>query len=73
MKPRGDEHWGFRHGEVPRYGKCRMCGFAVRADRLDLILEHLEKCPGVPPPDEILPLPNPRRRRRLGLRRGYRR
>lgn len=39
MKP----HDGYRDGEVPAYEHCA-CGQTVRADRLDLLREHLEVC-----------------------------
>ena len=40
-----DAHWGYYPDEVPRYAPCpRGCGQEVRADRLDLIAEHLAGC-----------------------------
>jgi hypothetical protein len=37
-------HWGYTDGEIPCYSDCA-CGQQIRADRLDLVLEHLELCP----------------------------
>jgi hypothetical protein len=39
-------HWGYRDGESPLYQPCGSCGDTVRADRLDLVVEHAEVCRG---------------------------
>lgn len=36
-------HWGYEGDERPIYGRCR-CSVVVRADRLDLLREHLLAC-----------------------------
>lgn len=39
--------WGYDPGEIPVYAPCRLCPVELRADRLDLIAEHLADCPGL--------------------------
>jgi hypothetical protein len=36
--------WGWQDGETPAYGVCVSCGQTLRFDRLDLLVEHMERC-----------------------------